>query len=60
LAIERQTFAADGVDIANVVGERSASEEIIVFGAHYDTYLGLPGPNDNASGVAATLFLPKR
>ena len=57
LAVDRQTFAAHGMEVANVVGERPASEEIIVFGAHYDTCLGLPGANDNASGVAATLFL---
>jgi Zn-dependent M28 family amino/carboxypeptidase len=57
LVVERQTFAADCMEVANVVGERSASEEIIVFGAHYDTCLGLPGANDNASGIAATLFL---
>ena len=57
LAVGRQMFAADGMEVANVVGERPASEEIIVFGAHYDTCLGLPGANDNASGVAATLFL---
>ena len=57
LVVGRQMFAADGMEVANVVGERPASEEIIVFGAHYDTCLGLPGANDNASGIAATLFL---
>jgi Zn-dependent M28 family amino/carboxypeptidase len=57
LVVERQTFTADCMDVANVVGERSASEEIIVFGAHYDTCLGRPGANDNASGIAATLYL---
>ena len=57
LVVDRQMFAADCMEVANVVGERPASEEIIVFGAHYDTCLGLPGANDNASGIAATLFL---
>lgn len=55
--VELQTFMADGMEVANVVGEVRASDEIVVVGAHYDTCLGLPGANDNASGVAATLFL---
>jgi len=32
-------------------------EEIIVVGAHYDTYYGTPGADDNASGVAGVLAL---
>jgi len=37
----------------------SKSEKVIV-GAHYDSSSGSPGANDNASGVAALLFLAKR
>ncbi|MCE5228486.1 M28 family peptidase [bacterium] len=33
--------------------------EIIVVGAHYDSELGTPGANDNASGVAATIELAR-
>jgi hypothetical protein len=32
-------------------------EEIVIVGAHYDSALGAPGANDNASGVAALLEL---
>jgi hypothetical protein len=34
--------------------------EIIVIGAHYDSYQGTPGADDNASGCAAVLALAKR
>src|SRR5436190_5708783 len=60
LAVERQVFTADGMEVANIIGERRGSDEIVVFGAHYDTCLGLPGANDNGSGVAATLVLAER
>jgi hypothetical protein len=48
---------------ANLIVELSGSElknEIIIIGAHYDSVLGSPGANDNASGVAATLELARR
>jgi len=34
-------------------------EEVIVFGAHYDSVLGTPGANDNASGIAALLEIAR-
>lgn len=34
--------------------------EIIVIGAHYDTFQGTPGADDNASGVAGVLALAAR
>src|SRR5205814_8680392 len=34
--------------------------EIVVIGAHYDSVIGCPGANDNASGVAALLALARR
>lgn len=39
-------------------GTTNASE-IIVIGAHYDTFQGTPGADDNASGCAATLALAR-
>lgn len=33
------------------------AQEIVLIGAHYDSVLGSPGANDNASGVAALLEL---
>ncbi|GBD32732.1 MAG: hypothetical protein KatS3mg081_2697 [Gemmatimonadales bacterium] len=38
---------------------RDAAEEIVIVGAHYDTVLGSPGANDNASGVAAMLEIAR-
>jgi hypothetical protein len=35
-------------------------EEIVLFGAHYDSVRGTPGANDNASGVAALLELARQ
>ncbi|MBV8569977.1 MAG: M20/M25/M40 family metallo-hydrolase [Acidobacteriaceae bacterium] len=58
----RQTFTADGYLFANIEAEISGvdrPEEILVIGAHYDTAGDLPGANDNASGVAATLELAR-
>jgi Zn-dependent M28 family amino/carboxypeptidase len=34
--------------------------ETVVVGAHYDTVVGCPGANDNATGVAAVLELAQR
>ncbi len=34
-------------------------DEIVIVGAHYDTWNGNPGANDNASGVAAILELSR-
>lgn len=42
--------------IVEVIGSQRPSE-IIVIGAHYDTYPGTPGADDNASGVAGVLAL---
>jgi len=38
-----------------VVSGDSREEEIILVGAHYDTVIGSPGADDNATGVAALL-----
>jgi len=35
------------------------SDEIVLVGAHYDSAIGAPGANDNASGVAALLELAR-
>lgn len=36
------------------------ADEIIVIGAHYDCFMGTPGADDNASGVAGCLELARR
>jgi Zn-dependent M28 family amino/carboxypeptidase len=58
----RQTYAAAGERFDNIEAELKGNkdvERIVVIGAHYDTAGGLPGANDNASGVAATLELAR-
>lgn len=40
---------------ANVVATRSASQPLLLVGAHYDSRPGSPGAEDNASGVAVLL-----
>jgi Zn-dependent M28 family amino/carboxypeptidase len=58
---ERQTYLVDGKRFENVEAELSGSTEeakgIVIVGAHYDTAGGLPGANDNGSGVAVALEL---
>lgn len=38
----------------------SRPSEIVLIGAHFDTFQGTPGADDNASGVAATIELARR
>ncbi len=55
-------FAAAGEKYVNIEAEIPGAqhpETILVVGAHYDTAGNLPGANDNASGVAATLELAR-
>ena len=55
-----ELFDSRGKPVRNIVAEkpgRSAAEEIILVGAHYDSVMGSPGANDNGSGVAALLEL---
>jgi len=57
--IELQEYVAAGVPVRNIVCVRPGAEapgEVILFGAHYDTFNN-PGADDNASGVAALLDL---
>jgi len=56
----RQPVDADGVACANIDAERrGTSDEIVLVGAHYDSALGTPGANDNASGVAVLLAVAR-
>lgn len=61
--VSRQSYELDGRRFDNVIAEfkgAAAPEEVFVIGAHYDTVVGSPGANDNASGVAAILALASR
>jgi Zn-dependent M28 family amino/carboxypeptidase len=62
-ATRRQTYELAKLPLSNVeaVLEGTArAAEIVVVGAHYDTVVGCPGANDNATGVAAVLELAQR
>jgi len=61
-AVSVQPFASRGMTVNNleaVLPGHTAADEIIVIGAHYDSVVGSPGANDNASGVAALLELAR-
>ncbi len=53
-----QDFVVEGKIAKNIEVEilgKSHPDEIIILGAHYDSVIGCPGANDNATGVAAIL-----
>ena len=61
-AIEGQVYTLQKHRVRNVVAEiegQERPEEIVVIGAHYDSVVGSPGANDNATGVAALLELAR-
>jgi len=61
--VRRQTYRVSDCDCHNLAVEirgTSEPESIVVIGAHYDTVHGVPGANDNTSGVAAVLALARR
>jgi len=60
--VREQTFVVEGKAVKNLEAElpgQSCPHEIILFGAHYDSVVGSPGANDNATGVAAVLALAR-
>lgn len=51
------------IELRNILVKRPGSQPqapILVVGAHYDTFSGTPGADDNASGVAGLLELARR
>lgn len=57
---ESQFYGASGGEVRNLVVEQTGTEPAwpcIVIGAHYDTVLGTPGADDNASGIAGLVEL---
>lgn len=60
--VTRQEYTVEGVRSANLevtIPGHKHPKEIILIGAHYDSVMGSPGANDNASGVAALLELAR-
>ena len=53
-----QEYSAQGTRVRNVEAALAGSrQQMLVIGAHYDSVIGCPGANDNASGVAAMLVI---
>jgi Zn-dependent M28 family amino/carboxypeptidase len=66
-ATTRQLFRADGRTFPNIVARRSPLERgragasrPLLIGAHYDTVMGSPGADDNASGLVVLLEIAER
>ena len=60
LAVASEPYEIDGESVRNLVATikgKSRPDEIVIVGAHYDSMLGSPGANDNASGIAALLSI---
>ena len=58
--VRERGYTIEGKTVKNLEIEllgRARPEEIVLFGAHYDSVAGSPGANDNATGVAALLSL---
>ena len=55
---DRQEYEVDGITVRNIDADAAGTtrpDEIVIVGAHYDSVRGVPGANDNATGVAAML-----
>ena len=60
--VHRQAYEVSGKVCENLEAEivgADRPDEIVVLGAHYDSVMGSPGANDNATGVAALLALAR-
>jgi hypothetical protein len=61
--VEHQNYTTLDLQFTNLWTEipgRTRPEEVVVLGAHYDTILGTPGADDNATAVAGLLALSGR
>ena len=62
LSVEEQVYMYEGRPVANLIADlpgAPADRAPLLIGAHYDTVVGTPGADDNASGVAAMLELAR-
>jgi len=60
--VASQEFVVAGNTVRNLEAQLAGSgltDEIILLGAHYDSILGSPGADDNATGTAAVLELAR-
>lgn len=57
-----QPYDFEGRIYKNIIAElqgKKTQEKILVIGAHYDTVIGTPGADDNASGIAGLLEIAR-
>ena len=62
-SVASETYLVEGRPVSNLVAVlegRGGLGETVVLGAHYDSYWGSPGADDNATGVAALLEIARR
>ena len=60
--VTAQPYQVRDLAVRNILAERRGTEQpdrVIVIGAHYDSVVGSPGADDNASGVAVLLELAR-
>ena len=63
LDVESVWYSDGGLEVRNIIVHqegRDPTAPLIVVGAHYDSVLGTPGADDNASGVAGVVELARR
>ena len=63
LTVREQTYDYAGQRVANLIADLPGAPEDsapYIVGAHYDTVIGTPGADDNASAVAVMLELARR
>ena len=59
-SVEEQPYRVEGNSYRNIIARFGPdTTERIVVGAHYDAFGGLPGADDNASGVAGLIELAR-
>lgn len=61
--VKRQEYQVGDDTFCNLDTEIKGTdkpEELIIIGAHYDSVVGTPGADDNASGIAGLLYLARR
>lgn len=63
LTVTEQTYEFDGRRVTNLIADppgATTDATPYIVGAHYDSAIGTPGADDNASGVAVMLELARR
>ncbi len=61
-SVDSQEYQVSGATVRNLGAELpglTQPDEIVLVGGHYDSVVGCPGANDNATGVAAVLELAR-